>query len=239
MTVELPGRRVEALTLFGHDHQRPARAPVDFEAEVARVASFIGGLGRPVRLCGYSMGGRVALGVLALSPELVESAILVGAHPGLSSVEERSQRAASDEVWAQLLEREPIEVFAEKWQAQALFATQRSLGSARLAGQSVVRLRHDARSLAIAMRSLGLANMPSYWSALEHNRVPVDFVVGGLDAKFLALANRMNERGAPGVGRVVRVDGAGHNVLLEKPDILAALVDGDRASTLPPGCSIV
>lgn len=235
----LPGRRVEAITLFGHDHEHPARAEIAFDDEVARVVSILRKLGGAVRLCGYSMGGRVTLGVLARAPELVASALLVGANPGLSTDEERTQRAASDAIWAELLEREPVAVFAEKWQAQALFATQRTLDPERLAGQTAVRLRHDPRSLAMAMRSLGLARMPSYWSVLETVSVPIDFVVGALDTKFVALATRMSERVPAGLGRVIRVDGAGHNVLLERPELLAALIGGDRTAPLPSGASVV
>lgn len=231
----LPERRIEAVTLFGHDHTAPPEAPVAFEAEVARVTEIIRAVGEPVRLCGYSMGGRISLAILGLAPGLVESAILVGAHPGLTSDAEREQRVQSDEVWVRVLEDEGIAVFAEKWQAQALFASQARLAPERLAAQRAIRVRHLPRSLALAMTSLGLARMPSYWDVLERVRVPLDIVVGALDTKFTALAVRMNPRIAGKRGRVLAVAGAGHNVLLEEPELLAQVLAGDRATPLPPG----
>lgn len=231
----LPDRRTEAFTLFGHDRAIRPDGPIAFEDEVGRVTDLIAAIGERVRLCGYSMGGRIALGVLARAPELVASAVIVGAHPGLTTDEERRQRSAADEVWVRMLENEGIGTFAERWQAQPLFATQSRLDPERLASQRAIRLSHDPRSLALAMTSLGLARMPSYWSVLDGLEIPVDLVVGALDEKFTALAIRMNERLAPKIGRVLSVAGAGHNVLLETPALLAEVIGRERDMPLSPG----
>ncbi len=215
---------LEAITLYGHDPTSPARAVIAFEAEVARVAERIRALGRPVRLCGYSMGGRIALGVVASVPEHVASLVLVGAHPGLQQEEERRQRAAADAVWARVLEEEGIDVFLSKWQAQPLFASQAGLDPARLARQRAIRARHDPVSLAFAMTSLGLAAMPSWWSMLERVEVPIELVVGQLDEKFATLARSMQARIPPGRATVVEMPNCGHNVVLEQPEALAMLL---------------
>lgn len=217
-------RRVEAITLFGHDHALPPDGPIAFEDEVARVADRVRAVGEPVLLCGYSMGGRVALGVLARVPERVASVVLVGAHPGLGSDAEREARAIADELWVRVLVDEGIEAFTSKWQAQPLFATQARLDPERLQAQRAIRLRHDPRALALAMTSLGLARMPSYWSVVAGAVVPIELVVGEHDAKFAALADRMQERMRPGLGRVRRISDSGHNVLLERPDVLVRII---------------
>lgn len=228
-------RRVVAVTLFGHDLAEHPAGPIAFEDEVARVSERLRGFDRPVRLCGYSMGGRIALGLLARAPDLIESAILVGAHPGLTADADREQRVAADAFWVRILEEEGIAAFAEKWQAQALFATQANLDEARLARQRAIRLRHDPRSLALSMTSLGLGRMPSYWDVLGRIEVPIDLVVGALDEKFAALAGRMRERLRPDLGRVLRVEEAGHNVLLERPDLLTRVIASSRGAPLAPG----
>lgn len=232
-------RPIEPITLFGHDGPLRSDAPIAFEDEVARVIGFIRALGAPVRLCGYSMGGRIALGVLSLAPSLVDSAVLVGAHPGLTSDAERAQRADSDEIWVRVLEEEGIAAFAEKWQAQPLFASQQRLSPERLAGQQAIRRQHDPHALALAMTSLGLARMPSYWEVLEGAHVPIDIVVGELDTKFTALATRMNARMPKGLGRVLRVDDAGHNVLLERPELLARIIADPPAAPVPAGAVVL
>ena len=231
----LPERRVEAITLFGHDYDRPPTGNVAFEDEVARVAERIRAIGIRVRVCGYSMGGRITLGLLGRIPDAIESAILVGAHPGLTNDTDREQRQTADEVWVRVLDDDGIEVFMEKWQAQALFATQARLPAERLAGQRAVRMRHDPRALAFAMHSLSLGRMPSYWDVLGATEVPIDLVVGALDEKFTTLAGRMKEQMRHGLGRVLRVADTGHNVVLEQPELLARIIDSDRAAPLPPG----
>lgn len=228
----LPHARVEALTLFGHDPAAQPARPVAFEDEVTRITEAIRAIGEPVRLCGYSMGGRLALGVLARGHARVASAVIVGAHPGLTEDAEREARIAADHRWVELLEREGVAGFTEQWQAQPLFATQRLLPGERLAAQRVVRLAHAPAALALAMSSLGLGRMPSYWDALPRLAVPVDLVVGALDEKFTALALRMN--GQLAQGRVLSVRDAGHNVLLERPDLLAEVIAAERTRALPP-----
>lgn len=215
---------VVALTAFGHDPSSPPAAPIAFEDEVTRIVDVVRAQPGPVRLCGYSMGGRLALGVLARAPESIASAVIIGAHPGLTSEEDRRSRAASDAVWIRVLLDEGIASFADKWQAQALFASQSRLPAEALEAQRAVRLRHHAQSLAYAMESLGLAGMPSYWDALAKIEVEVDLVVGALDGKFKALAAKMRARMKPDLAREIVVDDCGHNVMLEQPGVLAAIV---------------
>jgi 2-succinyl-6-hydroxy-2,4-cyclohexadiene-1-carboxylate synthase len=220
----LPDVGVHAVTAFGHDPEHRPSSEISFDDEVERIVARIRAIGARVRLCGYSMGGRLALGVLGKIPETIEEAFFIGAHPGLTSDEDRRAREASDAVWVGVLENEGIEAFAEKWQAQALFASQSRLPRETLAAQHAIRLRHDARSLGLAMTSLGLGRMPSYWDVVARGAVPMTLVVGGEDAKFKALARRLEAACTSGRARVVEVDGAGHNVVLERPDEIARLL---------------
>ena len=68
-------------TLGGHLSEA---ASADFWGEVERLAAFAPGA---TELFGYSLGSRLALGLLARYPERFERAVLVSAHPGLSGSE--------------------------------------------------------------------------------------------------------------------------------------------------------
>jgi pimeloyl-ACP methyl ester carboxylesterase len=65
--------------------------------------------------------------------------------------------------------------------------------------------------------------------------VPLEIVVGSVDEKFTALAMKMKARTRPGIARVLSVVGAGHNVLLERPDLLAHIVANGREAPLANG----
>ncbi|MBA4175806.1 MAG: hypothetical protein C0505_04490 [Leptothrix sp. (in: Bacteria)] len=197
-------------------HAPGTGAATDFVAEVDRLAALARNAGfAGSHLCGYSLGGRLALGLLARHPGLFARATLIGAHPGLpESSAERAARAASDEAWAQLAERDAPGFFA-RWAAQPLFATQQALAPAQRAAQDRQREAHDAAALGGTLRALSLARMPDWQPALGALTQPVRLMAGGLDTKFSALAQRMAAQIPHATLDIVA--GAGHNVVLERP----------------------
>jgi 2-succinyl-6-hydroxy-2,4-cyclohexadiene-1-carboxylate synthase len=225
-------------TLLGHrtasatssaDAGRRRRSPARFEDEVERVATLVVSEGfAGAHLLGYSLGARVALGLLAHYPFLFAGATLIGVHPGLGSLEERAARVGSDERWCALLERRGVAAFLEAWEAQPLFSSQRGLDPRLTAEQRRVRGEHSAEGLARALRVLGLGGMPNYRGALVSCPVRVRLVVGERDEKFSAIAASL-ARLAPGV-ELDRVPGAGHNVLLEAPGHVEQLLTGALAA---------
>ncbi|MFH1679317.1 MAG: alpha/beta fold hydrolase, partial [Candidatus Eisenbacteria bacterium] len=215
-------RTVASLTLPGHDPACPAAKGARFEETLDLIASILkDSVETPFEAAGYSMGGRVLLGLLVRHPRLVSSATLIGANPGIESEEERGGRAKWDEDWARLLEERGTLEFASRWEALPIFATQETLPEEAKRRQRAIRLRHDPRALASALRSLGLSAMPDYRPELSRIAQPVRLVAGEKDSKFLAIARRM-EKEIPRAELVV-VPGAGHNVPLENPAFLAAL----------------
>jgi 2-succinyl-6-hydroxy-2,4-cyclohexadiene-1-carboxylate synthase len=190
-----------------------------FAAEIERLIARLAPLA-PVHLVGYSMGARLALGLLAGAPGLFSRATLIGVHPGLAEPGERAERIAADERWARLLETEGIAAFVAAWEAQPLFATQAQLPAEVRERHRRRRLAHDPRGLAAAFRALGLGAMPDLWPALPALAMPVTFVAGEIDRKFRAIATRAVARASRADIRLV--PGAGHDVVLEAPRAVAA-----------------
>lgn len=197
-------------------------APQTFEGEVDRLATLIAELGRPAHVCGYSLGGRLAIGLVARHAKLVRRLTLVGANVGLSTEMDRRTRAEQDDTWAAMIERQGVAAFIERWEAQPLFATQLQLPEKVRAEQHSQRLGHDAQRLGGAMRALSLGRMPYYADALASVDSPITLVSGELDLKFTDVARRLLPTLRHGRHHVV--DGAGHNVVLERPAALAALL---------------
>ncbi|HTC71944.1 MAG TPA: alpha/beta fold hydrolase [Solirubrobacteraceae bacterium] len=201
-----------ALDLPGHGAAADSERPITFAACVAAVLD-----ASPERfaLCGYSLGGRVALHLALAAPERVERLVLVACNPGIEDPAERAARWASDEELASDLERVPFEEFIERWRTQPLFADEPPAVGA-LAREDQRRNRPDA--LAAVMRGLGTGEMQPQWERLGELRMPVTVLVGDRDHKFRALAERMVAL-LPDA-RMVVVAG-GHGLPLENPGAVA------------------
>ena len=206
---------VLAPDLRGHGASGALR-PVDFPTVVADVAA----LTHEGVLCGYSMGGRIALHAALAHPERVRRLVLVSTTAGIEGPGERAERRAADEALAAEIEHDGIEAFAARWGAQPLFA---DLPPDAAAAAHADRLRNDAAGLAAALRGLGTGVMEPVWHRLGELHMPVAVLAGERDAKFLALARRL--AGAVPEATFTVVLGAGHALHLEAPEAVAAALE--------------
>lgn len=221
--IETLGERYRCLApdLPGHG-DAGGRRPASFDA----VAAYLGAL-RPARftLCGYSMGGRLALDA-ALRPggrDRIGRLVLVGASPGIADPAERERRRSADAALADRVEAIGLEAFVDEWGAQPLFATQpRAVATAARTD----RLRGSAPGLAAALRGMGTGAMEPLWGRLGELAMPVTLVAGERDDKFRAIAERMATT-IPDA-RLVVVAGAGHAAHLEQPSAVAKAIVGPR-----------
>jgi len=208
--------------LLGHG-ANPGPRVLRFEHEVDRLAAEIRRAGfSGAHLCGYSLGARLGLGLLARHAALFSSATLIGVHPGLSDSGERAARIGSDERWCELLSRQGMLGFLRAWEAQPLFETQRELSGPQRERQRQIRQSHSADGLMRALRVLGLGQMPDYRGVLPALGLRVRLLVGSRDSKFESLAQGLTA--ASGRIELLRVEGAGHNLPLEAPAQLARVL---------------
>lgn len=189
-----------------------------FRATVDALAEALGP--GPVGVAGYSLGARLTLGLLAHYPERIVRAVLIGAHCGLSSAEQRQERATADARWATLLRAQGIAAFVSEWEKLPLWETQKKVAVHALKAQREQRLQHDPHALAQLLDATSLATMPDYRAMLASCSQPLVLMAGSEDLKFVALAHEMSQV-AP-YTRTVIVPNAGHNLLLEAPAYVAA-----------------
>jgi 2-succinyl-6-hydroxy-2,4-cyclohexadiene-1-carboxylate synthase len=198
-----------------------------FDDEVTRLLGLLGDA-RDVTLCGYSLGARFGLGLLVRAPERFRRAILIGVHPGLADPAERQKRREGDARWAAVLRDQGLAAFIDRWQAQPLFASQGKLLGEQLATQRALRMSHDPEGLARSLERFGLGEMPCYWPALPSLPTPTTLAAGQRDAMFIKLAEQA-ARELPH-GRLLMAPDAGHNLPLERPELVARAI----ASELTP-----
>ena len=207
--------------LVGHLGADAGSEVVDFETEVDRLAR-LSAEAEPLHVVGYSLGARLALGLALRHPARVARLTLISGHPGLSSEAERVERRAADQRWCELLLTHGSLAFVDAWQAQPLWATQAGLDPATLSRKRRERLSHDPAGLSRSLRVTGLAEMPNYRERLAQIAVPLTLCAGALDTKFKSLAEQMAK--AVAHADLTIVDGAGHDLLLERPEFITAVI---------------
>ncbi len=173
-------------------------------------------------LVGYSMGGRIALGLAATFPERVRRLVLESASPGLEDLASRRARQHEDELRAQCIESEGVEPFVDTWMSLPLFDTQAALPLRLREEARANRIQNSPEGLAAALREFGTGAQPSLWEDLGRMDLPTLLLTGALDSKFEAVAHAMI-RQLPHA-RSVSVPGAGHAVHLEAPEEWLAAV---------------
>lgn len=199
-------------------HLQEAGTPT-FAAEVERLAALAADV---EGLLGYSLGGRLALGILARYPNRFQHAVILSAHPGLTTESERTARRSVDFEHVRLLREQGLRAFVDAWEALPLWATQASLSATTRQEQRQQRLRHSAEGLAQSLLGQGLSQMPDLRQALTSVSCRVDVLAGERDPKFLELAGEMS-RLLPHA-RLHLAPGAGHNLLLEQPELCRQLL---------------
>jgi 2-succinyl-6-hydroxy-2,4-cyclohexadiene-1-carboxylate synthase len=203
-----------APTLGGHQGE-PASG--DFWAEVERLGALAPDA---TKLFGYSLGGRLALGLLARYPRRFAHAVIVSAHPGLRTETERRARRMQDERFVTQLRTRGLAEFLAAWEALPLWRTQRTLPAALTMRKRRERRTHSAEGLARSLAAVGLGQMPDLRPQLARTVCAVDLLVGARDTKFVALAQELCHimpRARLGVA-----PRAGHDLVLERPAFCSA-----------------
>jgi 2-succinyl-6-hydroxy-2,4-cyclohexadiene-1-carboxylate synthase len=217
--------RTLRIDFIGHGaSDAPAeRAPYAFDRCVDQTADVLGRLVEgPAHLIGYSMGGRVALGLCVARPELVKSATAIGARAGIENAAERAQRVRDDEGLADSIERDGVPAFVARWMALPLFASQQRLGTADLARARGQRLANRAHGLANSLRAMGAGAQPRLHARLAEVRAPVCLVVGEEDERFGGISDAL--AGELPHARVETIPEAGHAAHLENPQAFLSVV---------------
>jgi len=201
-------------------HGRSAIQPVTIGSAVDAVADLLSTFATPPLLLGYSQGGRVALQVALTYPELVGNLMLVATSPGLNT-RARRLRATADDGLASRIERIGTARFIEEWLANPLVATDHIAAATRDADKTI-RLENSPDGLAAALRGMGQASVGDSLSRIAALPMPVLFIAGGEDSKYSELAGQM---AATRGEEPLLIADAGHNVILEAPEAVAAAIN--------------
>ena len=162
-------------------------------------------------LLGYSMGGRLALRAL-IAGARYSKAVIVSAGLGIEGEEVRAERRHADEVWAKRFETDPWPSLMERWNAQAVFV-----------GTGILPRRESdfhRPELARQLRELSPAVLEPIAPRLAEIAIPVLWIAGELDVKYVDEANRAVDL-LPHAELWI-CPGAGHRVPWDQPELFVA-----------------
>ncbi|MBW1895467.1 MAG: 2-succinyl-6-hydroxy-2,4-cyclohexadiene-1-carboxylate synthase [Deltaproteobacteria bacterium] len=176
----------------------------------------------PAPIVGYSMGGRLALSLAIHHRHVCSRLIVESATAGIVDENARAQRLAEDEKRAMELEQGEFEDFLRTWYRQPIFA---SLIDDEEKLEDVLRQRRKNKpaKLAKALRGMSVGAQAPLWEFLPCVNIPVLLVAGEQDGKYKDIVKKM-ATSLPRA-RVEIVSEAGHNAHMDRPSVVARLID--------------
>jgi 2-succinyl-6-hydroxy-2,4-cyclohexadiene-1-carboxylate synthase len=167
----------------------------------------------PVNLVGYSLGGRIALYMTVVWPDLINRVVLESASPGILGKKDRLDRVQKDTLLAEQLKREWPD-FVNNWYQQPLF---KGISKSIHFRKMITNKKHNnPDELALALRGMSQGIQPSLWHRLKDVKTRVLLLTGALDTKYMHITEKM-EKKLPYCTRHVFPD-CSHNIHIQCPD---------------------
>lgn len=142
---------------------------------------------------------------LIANPELWDAAIIISAHPGLLSQEERAARLKIDLDWSNRFLQDPWEPLMADWNGNAVFA-----------GLPLTKSRREKdfkrEQLADLLLNWSLGAQQPLYERLEKLSKPLLFLAGELDVKYSGIAKQCAH-----FAEISIVSGAAHRLPWDQP----------------------
>jgi 2-succinyl-6-hydroxy-2,4-cyclohexadiene-1-carboxylate synthase len=216
-----------ALDLIGHGKSSPPASVNYYKVDslVNQIEQVLNNLRlKEIIICGYSMGGRVALNFSIAKPELVKGLILESTSAGFKNEKERSSRKISDDELAVFIDNNSLEDFAAMWLDQELFGTLRRFSNNKIKLMKDERAKNSKIGLANTLRGFGTGVMPYLGSELVKLKIPVLLLTGELDDKFTKINENLKKIIRSSKHKIIST--SGHNTHLEEPKKFIDAING-------------
>ena len=179
-----------------------------------------------ISLCGYSMGGRLALSFAIEYPNMINKLILESISFGYKSNEKRNIRLQEDQQLANKIVKN-FELFLSDWNNHLLFKNQEDRNQIQWKNQHLVRQQQNPIQISHALVQLGQGQMPFYLPKLTILQNHILLITGEEDEKYCKIAQSVEDQ-YPHVNWEV-INNASHNTHLEQPkqfiDILSQFMN--------------
>ncbi|MBK7104367.1 MAG: 2-succinyl-6-hydroxy-2,4-cyclohexadiene-1-carboxylate synthase [Ignavibacteriae bacterium] len=174
-------------------------------------------------ICGYSMGGRLALDFAFEFPKNIIALILESTSFGIEDEIERKERLANDFKLSEQIKNSTIEEFINYWFSLPLFQSLKKLPKDGIEKSKISRAQNSKTGLRNSLIGFSTGKMKNYFQLGNNFTLNILLITGQLDKKFTQigksiLPNLLN-------GKLEVINDAGHNTHLEKPEEFLKLIN--------------
>jgi 2-succinyl-6-hydroxy-2,4-cyclohexadiene-1-carboxylate synthase len=176
-----------------------------------------------INVCGYSMGGRVALSLYFDNPDLISKLIIISANPGISEPSERTQRLEKDRQLADSITRDGIKSFLIKWYNLPLF---QSLKSHPKLLEELIEKRikdNDEKWVKKILIELSPGNVPNLWPQLSSIKIPLLYMAGSLDLNYVQILKEIEQKNLNFHTSII--ENVGHNCYSEDATSVIKIIE--------------
>ncbi len=179
---------------------------------------------KKINLCGYSMGGRLAIAFADKFKDKINSLIIESSSIGINESELRSERYYHDKELAVDLKNN-LESFINVWEKNPMFINQMKRNKSGWIKQRENRLLNDSKQLAKALEIFSPSNMRYYDKAFQEFDFPIYVINGSEDDKYIKIGRemiRLNKNAKQYI-----IDNSGHNTHLENLDMFIDVLNNN------------
>tara|TARA_B100001142_G_C14308993_1_gene645909 strand:- start:1092 stop:1895 length:804 start_codon:yes stop_codon:yes gene_type:complete len=166
-----------------------------------------------ISLCGYSMGGRLAIAFASRYPDKIEKLILESSCLGIKDHNLRKKRYIQDLILCNEIEADLV-TFVSKWENNQLFTNQEERNIKGFLKQRKYRLLSNPMQLSKALKSFSQGTLDHMDKMFSDFKFPVKIITGSDDSKYGFIAKEMLKVNNNVIRKVI--PDSGHNTHLEQ-----------------------
>ena len=166
-----------------------------------------------INLCGYSMGGRLAISFASKYPQKINKLILESSTPGIKDEKNRTDRIAEDNQNIKMIKND-YSKFLKKWRNRPLFSKQRDRNRLGLEMLKEIQANQNIDQLVLSLKYLGVGEMLPLWDSIDKFNFPVMILTGSEDSKYCRIA--INCLQFIPDAKWVNISNCNHNIHLEQ-----------------------
>ena len=168
---------------------------------------------KKINLCGYSMGGRLALVFAIKYPNLINKLILESTSLGIEDYQSKEERLNDDTSLSDKI-KDSFDLFLSDWGNNSLFKNQKKRNKIEFLKQQKIRSLHNPNQLSKALDSFTISKLEYLYDYYTRLNFPITIINGNDDDKYVKKGKDMVRWNKNAYQYIV--NNASHNVHLER-----------------------